>query len=249
LFFEIFVSVGATTTPGGPVIPTDYRVGESPDLTNMPWTAYNGGVITFQLRYNGTSLTAYGQRTLYIQIRQNDLTSPVASKSVNLQPVQISEFRFDVSTLSELLDVVRTNGFRFGITTVSAAQNHCLSAQLEGLSVDITNGYLPDRAWEKIVEASLVELGQKTFTAGWRVKSIDIGDSPELSRDVARTISGQSEGDGFRVVVHLSAGPRTSVNDLCFQNLFPLRGIVLEGPADDLTIDQTKRWKNMFPSH
>lgn len=252
LFFEIALSVGATTTPGGPVIPTDYRVGESADLSNTPFTAYHGGVITFQMGYNGNSLTAYGQRTLFIQIKQNDLTSAVASKSVNLQPVQTSEFRFDASTLPELLDLVRTNGFRLGVTAVSTTQNHCPTAALEGLSIAIPNGYLRNSAWEKIVEVTLVELGQKRFTAGWRVKSIDIGDSPELASDTARTIAGQADGDGFRVVIHLSAGPKNSGvsdADLCFQNRFPLRGIVLEGPADDMTLDQAKRWKNMFPSH
>lgn len=250
LFFEAALSVSATMTPGGPVIPTQYRVGENSDLNSIPWTAYTGGVITFRMGYNGDSLTAYGQRTLFMQVRENGIASAVAAKTVNLQPIQLSEYRFDASTLPDLLNVVSAAGFRLTSTTTLATQNHCSGATLQGLSIGIPSGYLPDRAWEKIVQVRLGESGQKRFTNGWRVKSIDIGNSRELALDTARTIAGQADGDGFAVVIHLSTGPKSLGSDNpCFSNSFPLRGIVLEGPADDMALDQAKRWKNMFPQH
>ncbi len=248
LFFEIALSFAATRTPGGPLIPTHYRVGESSTLSGAQWLAYTGGVITFELRYRGDSLTAYGQRTIYFQVKQNDLTSPIVSKSVDLQPVRLSEFRFEGPSLSALLDLMNASGFHPGVRTVSATQNHCPEIQLENLRIGISNGYLPDRAWEKISQISLTDSSTKRFTPGWRVKSIEVGDSQELAREVARTISGQGDGNGFRVTIHLSAGPKNFGHDNpCFQNFFPLRAIVLEGPADDLALDQAKRWKNMFP--
>jgi hypothetical protein len=246
-FFEVAFSFGAMRTPGGPVVPTEYRVGESENLGGAVWTPFRGGVAIYQMRYNGNSLTAYGQRTLYLQVRQSELTSPVVSKTINLQPLQTREYRFDSSSLDEMLSVARTNGFRLTSNTVSATRNKCPSAEIEGLAIGIPNGYLEDRAWEKIVEVRLSDNGSRRFTSGWSVKSIEIGDSIELARDVARTISGQSAGSGFRVVIHLSAGPKKNLSDVCLQNRFPLRAIVLQGPADDLALDQAKRWKNMFP--
>jgi len=250
LFFEVALAFAATRTPGGPVVPTQYRVGESSDLSNTHWIDYQGGVALFQLRYRENSLTAYGQRTLYLQLKQGDVASPVAAKSVDLRPVQTGEFRLTENALSDLLNLIAANGFSLGIRTVSATQNHCASAQLQGLGFAIPNGYLPDRVWEKIVEVSLVESSTKKFTPGWRVKSIEIADSQELDAAVARTIAGRDDGTGFRVVIHLSVGPRKLVGDNpCLSNVFPLHAIVLEGPADDMALDQAKRWKNMFPSH
>src|SRR5262249_5734170 len=145
--------------------------------------------LLFQMGYNGNSLTGYGQRTLSIQVRQNDVISPVVSKTVTLQPVQVKEYVFDASTLPDLLGVVASAGFRLSLTTTLATQNHCTGAILQGLSISNPNGYLPDRAWEKIVQVRLGESGAKQFTDRWRVKSIDIGDSPELDAGTARTIA------------------------------------------------------------
>lgn len=250
LFFEALLSLSATKTPGGPVIPTHYRVGESSDLSSVSWTAYTTGVIIFRFGYKGDSLTAYGQRTLFLQVKQNELASPVISKTVTLQPVQVTEYRFDTTTLPDLLNVVAGAGFRLSTNTTLATQNHCSEATLEGLGIDIPSGYLADRAWEKIVQVRLGESSQKKFTDGWRVKSIDIANSPEVPADTAKSIAGQSDGDGFAVVIHLSTGPRNiGADNPCFKNTFPLRAIVLEGPADDMALDQAKRWKNMFPQH
>jgi len=250
LFFEAALNLSATLTPGGGVIPTHYRVSESSDMSNRPWIAYTGGVIISQMGYNGNSLTAYGQRTLFIQVKENEVASAVVSKTVNLQPVRVQEYRFDAATLPDLLSVVTAAGFKLSSTTTLATQNHCTSAALKDLSIDIPSGYLPDRAWEKIVQVRLGESNQKKFTDGWRVKSIDIANSPQLMPDTARTIAGQPDGDGFAVVIHLSTGPKSLGGDNpCFQNSFPLRSIVLEGPADDMALDQAKRWKNMFPQH
>jgi hypothetical protein len=250
LFFETVLNLSATMTPGGPVIPTHYRVGETSDLSSVAWTAYTTGVITFRLGYNGDTLTGYGQRTLFMQVKANDVTSAVVSKTVNLQPLQVREYRFDEATLQELLNVVAATGFRLTTNTTLVTQNHCASAALNGLGIEIPSGYLPDRAWEKIVQVRLGESGQKKFTDGWRVKSIDIASSSQVPPDTARTVAGQADGDGFAVVIHLSTGPRSlGADNPCFQNTFPLRAIVLEGPADDMALDQAKRWKNMFPQH
>ena len=99
LFFEAALNVSATLTPGGPAIPTHYRVAESSDLSSVAWTAYTAGVIIFRLGLNGDSLTAYGQRTLFMQVKANDVASGVVSKTVTLQPLQVREYRFDEATL------------------------------------------------------------------------------------------------------------------------------------------------------
>src|SRR5262249_37334380 len=107
---------------------------------------------------------------------------------------------------------------------------------------------LKDRDWEAVVEANLLELSSKPFTPGWRVTSIEIGGSNDVRTNVTQTFTGAADGDGFRVTLRLRAPPDPN-GPICLAGEFPLRAIVLEGPADDLALDQSKRWKNMFPSH
>jgi hypothetical protein len=250
LFFEIWLTFAATKTPGGPVVPTHYRVGESSDLSNTPWIAYPGGVIVFQLGYRGNSLTAYGQRTVHFQIKKDDITSPVASKTVNLQPVNISEFRFQGSDLSEMLLVADSHGFGIHARTVSVTENICGELEFRRNTLDFlgSQGSAKDRDWVKVMEITLVDSAARRFTAGWRVKSIEVGQSFDLSPSQA--ISGASDGNGFKVTIrHIRPRDPAADPGFCIVGVFPLKAIVLEGPADDMTLDQAKRWKNMFPSN
>jgi hypothetical protein len=200
--------------------------------------------------YRGDSLTAFGRRTLFLQVRQGDLTSNVASKAVNLQTLQTSEFRLEGTELQSMVTLARQSGFPVTTRTVSVTQSACGAAAFDTntLRFLIQTGNLPDREWVKVVEASLLELSTKPFTPGWRVKNILIDQSPDTP--ARQRITGLADGDGFRTTITLSDSAAAGGSpDFCLSNSFRLRAIVLEGPADDLALDPTRRWKNMFPSH
>ncbi len=247
LFFEFALSFSVTDSSGGPTVPTHYRVGESSDLSSTQWIAYQGGVLSFELRYRGNSLTAYGQRTLHLQVKKDGRTSAVVSKTVNLQPVRTIEVRLEGLDLFGMLTVARDNGFPIRTRTVSVTQSVCdgIDFNLNTRNFGIPSGRMKDRAWEKVVEANLLELSTKRFTPGWRVKSIEIGRSNDTPAQ--QTITGAPDGDGFRVTIRLTALDSRADPTFCLANSFPLRAIILEGPGDDMALDQAKRWKNMFP--
>jgi hypothetical protein len=250
LFFEIALAFAATRTPGGPVVPTHYKVGESSDLSSTQWIPFQGGVPLFQLGYRGDSLTAYGQRTLFLQVKQGDLTSDVASRAINLQPLQTSAFRLEGTELFAMVGYASQAGFPVRTRTVSVTQSVCggIAFYPNTLAFDIAGGALSDRPWVKVVEANLLELSTRRFTAGWRVTGIEIDKSPDGPGQ--QDITGAPDGDGFRVTITLTVRAEPGVDPtFCLFNTFRLRAIVLEGPADDLALDQTKRWKNMFPSN
>jgi hypothetical protein len=250
LFFEAALAFAATKTPGGAVVPTHYRVGESSDLSNKPWTAYSGGVITFQFGYLGNSLTGYGLRTLFFQVKHEGVESQVASKTVALAPARTNEFRFEGANLAAMLNYAKDRGFQFTTFTVSATQGQCegIEFKLNSLGFAIPSGQLRDRVWQKVVAAQLLFIGAKRFTSRWRVKSIEVGQSDHPVG--SQVITGAPDGDGFKVTITITvpAVHGATESSLCFANpLFPLKAIVLEGPADDLALDQANRWKNMFP--
>jgi Carboxypeptidase regulatory-like domain len=250
LFFEIALNFSVADSLGRPVIPTHYRVGESSDLSSAPWIALQPGVPLFQLGYRGNSLTAFGQRTVHLQVKTDNLISAVVSKSVNLQSAQTTEFRLTGLDLFGMLSFARDKGFPIRTRTVSVSQSVCpeINFDLNTRSFGITSGSLKDRAWEKVVEANLLELSTKRFTPGWRVRSIDIGRSNDTPAQ--QTITGAADGDGFRVTIRQNAPANPDVEPpFCLTNSFPLRAIILEGPADDMALDQAKRWKNMFPQN
>ncbi len=250
LFFEIVLNFSAADSLGRPVIPTHYRAGESSDLSSAPWITLRPGVPLLQLGYRGSSLTAFGQRTVHLQVKTDNLISAVVSKSVNLQPTQTTEFRLTGPDLSGMLSFALDKGFPIRTRTVSVTQSVCaaIDFNLNTRSFGVITGSLKDRAWEKVVEANLLELSTKRFTPGWRVRSIEIGRSDDTPTAVQQSITGAADGDGFRVTIRLNA-PRDPNADptFCLSNGFPLRSIILEGPADDMALDQAKRWKNMFP--
>lgn len=253
LFFEIALAFAASRTPGGPVVPTHYRVGESSDLSSNPWIPFQGGVPLFQMGYRGNSLTAYGQRTLFLQVKQGDLTSDVASKAVNLQTLHTSAFRLEGTELSSMISLAGQAGFPLRTRIVSVTQSACSSIDFDPntLSFGIPTGVLSDQAWVKVVEANLLELSTKRFTVGWRVTGIEIDKSPDApDAPGQQEITGAPDGDGFRTTITLRAAAHPGSDPtFCLSNSFRLRAIVLEGPGDDLALDQTKRWKNMFPSN
>ena len=252
LFFEVVLAFSAATNPGGPVVPTAYRVGETADLSSKPFIPYQGGVALFQMGYRANSLTAFGQRTLFLQVKQGDLISDVKSKAVNLESRQSAEFRLTGAELSAMLNLAQHNGFPFRTRQVSVTQSVCPGVEelnANALSFNSTDaGGLKDRAWTKVIEANLLELSTKRFTPGWRVKNIDIGESPDAAS--RQTVAGAPDGDGFRVTITLTRGVNPSGDPtFCLLVTYHIRAIVLEGPADDMALDQTKRWKNMFPSN
>jgi len=250
LFFEVALAFAASRNPGGAVLPTHYRVGESSDLSAQNWIPFQGGVPLFQLGYRGTSLTAFGQRTLFLQLRQGDLISDVASKAVNLQSQLTSEFRLTGTDLFEMLSLAKQNGFPLRTRTVSVTQSVCgaMDFDLNTLKFEITASGLPDREWVKVVEANLLELSTKRFTPGWRVTNIDIEPSPDFPSSTRQSFSGVADGDGFRTTITLTQRARREADpNFCLQGNARLRAIVLEGPGDDMALDQAKRWKNMFP--
>lgn len=250
LFFENFLTFAATKTPGGPVLPSHYRVGESSDLSNTPWIAYPGGVIVFQLGYRGNSLTAYGPRTVHFQIKKDDITSPVVSKTVDLQPVSISEFRLQGTNLFEMLTFAEGQGFAIRTRNVSVTENVCsgeLSFRRNTLDFLGDSGNVKDRDWVKVMEITLVDSPARRFTAGWRVKSIEVSQSSDFPG--TQTISGAADANGFKVTIRLTVPRKPGAPTICLAGIFALKAIVLAGPADDMALDQTKRWKNMFPSN
>jgi len=250
LFFEVALAFSAATNPGGPVVPTAYRVGETADLSSKPFIPYQGGVALFQIGYRANSLTAFGQRTLFLQVRQGDLISNVKSKAVNLESHQSSEFRLTGADLSAMLSLAQQNGFPFRTSQVSVTQSVCSGVEaldVNSLSFNFAAGGLRDRTWIKVIEANLLELSTRRFTPGWRVTSIEI----DKTRDVlsAQTITGASDGDGFRVTITLTEAADPNKQVVCLLATYSVKAIVLEGPGDDMALDQTKRWKNMFPSN
>lgn len=251
LFFEVALAFSAATNPGGPVVPTAYRIGETADLSSKPFIPYQGGVALFQIGYRANSLTAFGQRTLFLQVKQGNLISDVKSKAVNLASRQSAEFRLTGADLSAMLSLAQHNGFPFRTRQVSVTQSVCSGVEdlnVNALSFNTIDGGLRDRVWTKVIEANLLELSTKKFTPGWRVKSIDIGESPDVAS--RQTVVGAADGDGFRVTITLTRAASPSADPtFCLLAIYHIRAIVLEGPADDMALDQTKRWKNMFPSN
>jgi hypothetical protein len=253
LFFEVALAFNATTTPGGPVIPTAYRVGETSDLNGKPFIPFQGGVAIFQLGYKGNSLTAYGQRTLFLQVKQGDLVSDVKSKAVTLEPRpdEVGEFRLTGTELVEMLRLAQTNGYPFRTREVSVTQSACTGVEqinVNTASFNTSGGGLKDRAWIKVIEANLLELSSKRFTPGWRVKSIDIRETLDLASQ--QSIAGAADGDGFRVTITITQPAKPDADPkFCLLAVFTVRAIVLEGPTDDMALDQTRRWKNMFPGN
>jgi len=251
LFFEVALAFSASTNPGGPVVPTAYRIGETADLSGKPFIPYQGGVALFQIGYRANSLTAFGQRTLFLQVKQGDLMSDVKSKAVNLESRQSAEFRLTAAELSSMLSLAQHNGFPLRTRQVSVTQSVCSGVEdfnVSSLSFNSSGGGLRDRVWTKVIEANLLELSTHRFTPGWRVKSIEIGQTPDLPSSSRQTIAGASDGDGFRVTITLTQGADPAADPtFCLLATFQIRAIVLEGPADDMALDQSKRWKNMFP--
>ena len=151
-----------------------------------------------------------------------------------------------------MLNLANQNGYPFRTRLVSVTQSSCPTVNdidINTLSFEVADsGGFTDRVWTKVAEANLLELATKRFTPGWRVKSIDIGQSPDVGSQ--QSIVGAPDGDGFRVTITLT-NPAAPGHDptFCLQCIFHIRAIVLEGPADDMALDQTKRWKNMFPSN
>jgi hypothetical protein len=251
LFFEVLLSFSAATTPGGPVVPTAYRVGETSDLSSKPFIPFQGGAATFQLGYRGNTLTAFGLRTLFLQVKQGDLVSDVKSKAVNLEsPHQPVEFTLTGSELREMLSLAKTNGFPFRTRQVSVTQSVCGGVEdidVNTATFNFSSGGLKDRTWIKVMEANLLELSTKRFTPGWRVKNIDIGESPDIGSQ--QNIIGAVDGDGFRVTITITQAAKPSATEVCLLATLTVRKIVLEGPADDMALDQSRRWKNMFPGN
>lgn len=237
LFFEAALSFAATKTPGGAVVPGQYRVGETQDLSSVPWVTYSGGVITFQLRYLRNNLTGYGQRTLFFQMKDGNVESQVISKTVSLAPVQMSEYGLEGANLASMVNYATDRGFPLRTATLSATQNQCSSIEFKitEMGFAIPGATLKDAPWNKVVEVHLLSV-PKAFTAFWRVKRIEIG-TPASGLIGSPTVSGSVSGDGFKVTITLHTN--SSHDTLCFANpLFPLKAIVLEGPADDLALDQ-----------
>jgi len=251
LFFEVALSFSAATTPGGPVVPTAYRVGETADLSAKPFIPFQGGVTLFQIGYRGNSLTAFGQRTLFLQVKQGDLVSDVKSKAVTLESRQpLGEFTLTGTELSGMLRLAQTNGFPFRTREVSVTQSVCTGVEqidVNTASFNTSGGGLKDRAWIKVIEANLLELTTKRFTSGWRVKSIEIGKTLDLASQ--QSIVGAADGDGFRVTITITQAAKPDATGVCLLATYTVTKIVLEGPADDMALDQARRWKNMFPGN
>ena len=149
-----------------------------------------------------------------------------------------------------MLLVADSHGFAINTRTVSATENICSDAPLfqrNTLDFVETEAAAKDRDWVKVTEINFIDSPGKRFTAGWRVKSIELGDDFDLFP--SQTISGAPDGNGFKVTITFTVprNPRIIDNSGCIAGTRPLKAIVLEGPADDMTLDQTKRWKNMFP--
>jgi len=227
-------------------------VGETSDLSNTPFVPFQGGVALFQIGYRANSLTAFGQRTLFLQVKQGNLVSDIKSKAVNLESrPPATEFTLTGTELFGMLSLAQQNGFPVRTREVSVTQGACSGVDgfvLSTLSFNTSDGRLPDRAWTKVIEANLLELSTKRFTPGWRVKSIDIGKTLDFAGQ--QSISGAFDGDGFRVTItHTNATTPGADPGSCLLGTYRIRAIVLEGPGDDMALDQTKRWKNMFPAN
>lgn len=252
LFFEVALSFSAATSPGGPVVPTAYRVAETSDLSGKPFIPFQGGVALFQIGYKGNSLTAFGQRTLFLQVKQGDLVSDVKSKAVNLESRQMPvQFELTGTELTAMLRLAKDNGFPFRTREVSVTQSVCSGVEqidVNTASFNFASGGLKDRDWSKVIEANLLELSSKRFTAGWRVSNIEIGKTPDVASQ--QNITGAVDGDGFRVRLTLTQSPNPNTDPtLCLLATYTITKIVLEGPPDDMALDQSKRWKNMFPGN
>lgn len=81
----IAINSGASTTTSRNVTvklnytgqPVRYRIGESADLSSVPWTDWTGDTMNFTLS------EGYGDKTVYAQIATNDVESDVLSASIS----------------------------------------------------------------------------------------------------------------------------------------------------------------------
>ena len=133
---------------------------------------------------------------------------------------------------------------------MSVTQSVCTGVEqidVNTASFNTSGGGLKDRAWIKVIEANLLELTTKRFTSGWRVKSIEIGKTLDLASQ--QSIVGAADGDGFRVTITITQAAKPDATGVCLLATYTVTKIVLEGPADDMALDQARRWKNMFPGN
>lgn len=93
---NVSVSLGITNTP------THYKIGESADLSAVAWQTFNASPLSY-------TLSGYGTKTVYVQLKNATSSSAILSDSITaIQPVTLNSILInnaDVSTDNKTLSV------------------------------------------------------------------------------------------------------------------------------------------------
>lgn len=134
--------------------PTHYRISESADLSSETWIAYSGGEIAFTLSAD------YGEKTLYMQLKNEQGESTVKSASIS----------YEEATTEIPLSGLTINGN----TTITAGD----SAQLSVV-------YTPSNTTQTGVEWSSSDQSVATVSASGRVTAVAAGNAAITARSTA----------------------------------------------------------------